>query len=218
MKLASFIFFAFLAMAPTSGHCEDVRNYSDKDDLSTLREKFTKAIFSSEVEEGPFHMHYDLQTVFFSKELASLFGSIFLYDCMPHGWHLYEAKTYVKTGEVFSEITLNDLFPTQSEQEFLRSYCEDALKKDRQTYFGGENPLKDHLDSKDIQTFVINDQFLIIIFQPGVAVSSCEAPCVVKIPFNDIVGHCDSHHMLLPLLQKIVASGEFTSDVDREYF
>jgi hypothetical protein len=67
-------------------------------------------------------------------------------------------------------------------------------------------------------SFVINDQFLIIIFQPYVAVSCADGPFVVKIPLSDLEGHWDSRHILCPLLQKIIASGQFTSWVNREYF
>lgn len=115
-----------------------------------------------------------MKTVFFSKDLISLFGEINVYDCMPHGWKRYEGKTYVKMKEQFKEINLNDLFTSNSQREFLRSYCENYLKNDSMTYFGGENPLIEKLDSEKIRTFVIDDQFLTIIFQPYVAVSSAD--------------------------------------------
>lgn len=151
-------------------------------------------------------MHYSMKTVFFSKDLISLFGEINVYDCMPHGWKRYEGKTYVKIKGQFKEIDLSDLFTSSSQKKFLRRYCENCLKNDSMTYFGGENPLEEELDPEKIRTFVIDDQFLTIIFQPYVAVSSADGPFVVKIPFDHLKGQWDSGNILLPLLQKTVLS------------
>jgi hypothetical protein len=178
--------------------CENRKNEVEGDDLNAVKKEFLKQIFLAEVEEGPFNMHYHLKTIFFSKDIISLFGEINVYDCMPHGWKQYEGKTYVRIGGEFKELWLSDLFPSKSQQEFLRTYCEDVLKSRSTTYFGGENPLKSRLDLKDCQTFVIDDQFLTIIFQPYVVVSSADGPFIIKIPFDNIQGHWDSGNKVFP--------------------
>lgn len=193
MKFRSLILFAVSLILLG---CENRKNDLADNDLNSVKKEFLERIFLAEAEEGPFNMHYSMKTVFFSKDLISLFGEINVYDCMPHGWKRYEGKTYVKMKGQFKEINLNDLFTSNSQREFLRSYCENYLKNDSMTYFGGENPLIEKLDSEKIRTFVIDDQFLTIIFQPYVAVSSADGPFVVKIPFDHLKGHWDSGYIL----------------------
>jgi hypothetical protein len=65
-----------------------------------------------------------------------------------------------------------------------------------------------------VRTFVIDEHFLSIIFQPYVAVSSADGPFVVKIPLDHLKGQWDSGNILLPLLQKTVLSKNFTSSSD----
>ena len=194
--------------------CENRKNDLAEDDLNSVKKEFLNKIFLAEVEEGPFNMHYSIKTVFFSKDLISLFGEINVYDCMPHGRKHYEGKTYVKIKGQFKEIDLNDLFTSNSQKEFFRSYCENYLKNDPMTYFGGKDPIKEKLAFEDIRTFVINKHFLSIIFQPYVAVSSADGPFVVKIPLDHLKGQWDSGNILLPLLQKTVLSKNFTSSSD----
>lgn len=194
--------------------CENRKNDFAEDDLNSVKKEFLNKIFLAEVEEGPFNMHYSIKTVFFSKDLISLFGEINVYDCMPHGWKRYEGKTYVKIKGQFKEIELNDLFTSNNQKEFFRSYCENCLKNDSMTYFWGKDPIKEKLAFEDIRTFVINEHFLSIIFQPYVAVSSADGPFVVKIPLDHLKGQWDSGNILLPLLQKTVLSKKFTSSSD----
>ena len=108
---------------------------------------------------------------------------------MPHGWKRYEGKTYVKIKGQFKEIDLNDLFTSNNQKEFLRGYCENCLKNDSLTYFGGKDPLKEKLAFEDIRTFVIDERYLSIIFQPYIAVSSADGPFVVKIPLDHLKGN-----------------------------
>ena len=215
MKFQYLIIFAVLVML--FGCEKKKQNLPEYDDLNSVKKKFLNTIFLSEVEEGPFNMQYTLKTIFFSKDVISLFGEINVYDCMPHGWKHYEGRLYIKIDGQFKEIFLNDLFTSISQKEFLRSYCENDLKKHSITYFGGKNPLKTKLELEDIRTFVIDDQFLIIIFQPYVAVSSADGPFVMKIPFDCLKGQWDSGNILFPLLQKIVSSRDFISSNEESF-
>lgn len=67
--------------------CEKPKKIND---LNSIKKEFLNTIFSAEVEEGPFDMQYTLKTIFFSKDLVSLFGKMNVYDAMPHGWKYYE--------------------------------------------------------------------------------------------------------------------------------
>ena len=46
-------------------------------------------------------MQYFLETIFFSKDFISLFGTLDVCDCLPHGRHRYEGKSYIKIGGQF---------------------------------------------------------------------------------------------------------------------
>lgn len=180
-----------------------------EDDLNSRKQDFLSSIFSSEVDEGPFFLHYNLETIFFSKNFISLFAAIDVYECLPHGRHRYEGRSYVKTNGQFKEIALDDLFVSLDQKEFLRSYCETELRKNPISYFEGNNPLKKRLDVEDLHSFVIDDQFLVIIFQSYVVGGGEDGPFFVKIPFEELNGHWDSNNIILPLLKEIIASKNF---------
>ena len=177
-------------------------------------------IFEENVDESPFHIGYNLRTVFFSKEVISLFGEISVYNHMPHGWGYYEGKTlYKKDGEI-KEITLADLFTTPNQREFLRAFCENNLKNrnEQHSYFSGQEPLYTTLAAKDIHTFVIDDKQLIIIFQPY-SVGGCgDGPFIVKIPYSILKDHWNPDNPLAPLLEKIISSKMYTSSWNEAEF
>ena len=186
--------------------CTGKENTYDKNDLNSVKNDFIKTIFCSEVEEGPFFMDYQITTIFFSKEFISLFAMTDVCDCLPHARHYYEGRSFVKTNGRYKEIFLNDLFVSYDQKAFLRSYCEDALKKNKIGYFFGSSPLKQKLELEDLGTFVIDDHFLVIVFQPYVVGGGEDGPFFVKVPFEDLEGRWDSTHVLFPLLSEIVAS------------
>ena len=196
--------------------CQD--NFSSLDDLNAIKTDFINSILEENFDESPFHINYSFRTVFFSKDLISLFGEIHVYNHLPHGWSLYESKTFCKVNGKFKEITLENLFPTPQQKEFLRSYCEASLKKDPCTYFSGNDVLYTTLDQTQLHTFVLDDQFLIIIFQPY-SVGGCgDGPFHVKIPYQDLKDKWNSDNFLIPVLNRVLLSKDFTSSWDAENF
>jgi hypothetical protein len=177
--------------------------------LSKAKESFLNALISSHVEEGPFAMSYSIETVFFSKNFISLYGQLDVRDCLPHSWHRYEGKTFLTVNGRIRKISLDELFTQPSQKEFLRSCCEEALKKDPNSYFFGIQPLKTRLEVDELQTFVIDHQSLIVLFQPYVVGGGVEKPFFVKIPFEKLTGHWDSNNIVLPLLSQVIASKDF---------
>lgn len=168
--------------------------------LSTFKQDFIERLFDGNVDEGPFQMRYSLRTVLFSKEVISLFGEIDLYTNLPHSYGRYEGKTYCKINSKYQEITLDDLFTTPAQKEFLRLYCENDLKKQSCNYFTDKAPLRANLEAKDLDTFVVDDRFLILIFQPYSVGNYVDGPFFVKIPFEDLKGHWNSKNPLASLL------------------
>ena len=177
--------------------------------LSKAKENFLNTLIASHVEEGPFAMSYSIQTVFFSKNFISLFGQLDVRDCLPHNWQRYEGKTFLTVNGRIRKISLEELFTTSSQKEFLRSYCEEALKKDPNSYFFGIQPLMTRLEVDELQTFAIDNQSLIIIFQPYAVGGGVDKPFFVKIPFEKLAGHWDSNNIVFPLLSEVIASKDF---------
>src|ERR1700731_4187463 len=139
-----YLFLLFMLTACSSDSNKAFENIEDikKDFISTI-------LTESVLDEGPFQMNYHLRAILFSDNVVSLMGDVFVYNHLPHGWVQYEGKTYMKTNGSFKDIKLDELFPQASQKEFLRSYCENFLKKGNNgNYFQGTDPLRDHLDQE----------------------------------------------------------------------
>jgi hypothetical protein len=186
------------------------------DDLNTIKKNFLLSILGGEIEESPFNMNYTLRTVFFSQDIISLFGEIYVYDHLPHGWKRYEGKTFCRIQGKLKEIELWDLFSTERQREFLRKYCEDRLKAHSISYFSGNNPLRNRLEHEDIRTFVIDDNFLIIFFQPYIVGGLEDVPFHVKISYQLLRDHWNTSHPLLLHLRKTLSSKSYTASWDAE--
>lgn len=165
-------------------------------------------------------MRYHLRATLFSDNVVSLMGEVFVYAHLPHGWRWYEGKTYVKAKDSFKEITLKDLFPLDSQKEFLRNYCENFFKQDDNcSYFKGDDPLCEHLDLGSLEVFVVDHESLILIFQPYTVGGFADGPFTVKIPFAELVGKWQAGNPLekqLPIKKYLSSwdSDNWISDVE----
>lgn len=196
--------------------CQRQEKNTTADDLNFIRKNFLLSILESQVEESPFHMNYSLRTIFFSTDIVSLFGEIHVYEHLPHGWCRYEGKTLCRDQGKLKEVELWDLFPTAEQREFLRKYCENSLKVDSISYFSGGNPLRIRLEYEDIRTFVIDDKFLIIFFQPYTVGGLGDGPSQVKIPYEHLRGKWNTLHPLTLLIDKTISSKSYTASWDPE--
>lgn len=207
--------------------CTACSSDTDKgfDNLEDLKKDFIFTILSeSSLDEGPFQMNYHLRAILFSDNIVSLMGDIFVYDHLPHGWTRYEGKTYVKTNGSFKEIGLNDLFPQLNQKEFLQHYCENFFKYHSDSgYFRGTDPVCNHLDLEHIKTFVVDHEFLILVFQPYTAGGSADVPCTVKIPFTELTGKWQAGNPLekhLPITKNFLSSWDknnWISDIQEDH-
>ncbi len=206
------IFYLFLTAAAFTGCSFDAKKgfYN----IEEIKKDFIATLLTeSSLDEGPFHMDYNLRSILFSDDIVSLFGTVFVYAHMPHGWIRYETKTFVKDKGVFKEIVLNDLFPQASQKEFLRSYCEDFFKHrcDNCSYFQGSEPLQDYLELGLIKLFAVDHESLIIIFQPYEVGGFADGPFCVKILFTELVGKWQAGNPIekhLPITKNFLSSWE----------
>lgn len=188
------------------------------DNLSTLKSEFLQQICTnSEIEEGPFCFNYRFRTVFFSDDVVSLFGELIVHDRLPRGWKRYEGKTLYKIEGQWKEIALNDLFQTKEQKEFLRAACETGLKDDPMSHFSGDSPIYTTLKHDDIHTFVVDEQNLIVVFQPYSVGGCSDGPIQVKIPLSDLDLNWNAAHPFCVLLSQ-ATSGIYVSSWDEDAF
>lgn len=216
------LIYLFLLLTLTACSSDSNKGFNN---LEEIKKDFLSNILTeSTLDEGPFQMNYHLRAILFSDNVVSLMGDVFVYDHLPHGWKQYEGKTYVKINRSFKEISLDDLFPQPNQKEFLRSYCENFFKHQGDcSYFGGSDPLCDHLDQKLIKTFVVDHESLILIFQPYTVDGCTDIPFTVKIPFIELVGKWQTDNPLekqLPITKNFLSSWDsenWISDVQEDH-
>jgi hypothetical protein len=208
MKI-SYLFLLLIFTTCSSGSNKKVDNIEEikKDFITTI---LTKSV----LDEGPFQMNYQLRAILFSDNVVSLMGEVFVFAHLPHGWIRYEGETYVITNGSFKKITLNDLFSLPSQKEFLRSYCENFLKHDKNcNYFQDADSLCDHLDQELIKVFVVDHESLILIFQPYAVDGFADGPFTVKIPFTELIGKWQADN---PLEKQLPITKNFLSSWDKD--
>lgn len=181
------------------------------DDLNFEKADFLSRIFDGDVNDGPFFLSYSLNTVFFSKDIVSIFGEFTRYAHFPHDQKRYECKTFCKVNGKFKLVSFNDLFTTNQDKEFVRKYCEDLLKKGSIGYFGDNPPFRDQIDLEEIQSFLIHEHFLVIVFQRYVVDGLDDYPSTLKIPYTVLKDHMNPNNPLLSQLEKTVSSKSFIS-------
>lgn len=170
--------------------------------LNACKQEFIKEILKQSSNECPFHMSYSLKTVFFSENVISLFGQISVYDHIPHERRRYEGLTFYKDKGKFVPLSLQDLFSTSTEKEWLRNYCELYLKTDAMSssYFSGKTPLLTSLDYNLIHTFIIEPEALYIIFQPYTVAGMTDTPPTIKISYDKLKAYWNPSN---PLVKRV---------------
>lgn len=92
--------------------------------------------------------------------------------------------SFCRVNGKFQLISFDDLFSTKEQKEFVRKYCENTLKKNSIGYFGEDPSLRKELNLKEIQTFLIHEDFFVIVFQRYVVAGLDDYPTTLKIPTN----------------------------------
>lgn len=206
LKIRVLYFFIFLILAGCEKNIE-----INVDDLNSEKRDFFDRVFEGELDDGPFFLNYWLSTVFFSKDVVSIFGEFTRYTNFPHDNKHYEGKTFCRVNGKFKLISFDNLFTTPEQKEFVRKFCEDELKNKSIGYFGEDPPLLDHLDLKEIQTFLVHEDFLVIVFQRYVVAGLDDYPTTLKIPYDILKEHMNPNNSLMPILKKTVSSKSFIS-------
>lgn len=155
-------------------------------------------------DEGPFKMTYEVESVLVSDHVVSLLGTAF--NDNPHGWMRTEGKTYVKSAGSFKELTLDDLFPQVSQNEFLRSYCKKFCEQSLDPSYLETDPPIAHLEIEDINVFFVDQDSLVLIFHLKGYHETVDSVFKVKIPFAELTGKWEQNNPLerqLPFTKKL---------------
>lgn len=197
--------FFLLVVALLTGSVEQKSELmANTDDLTILKDNFLEKISSTSPDEGPFHFNYQCRTIFFSEKVISLFGELSVYDRLPHGWRQYEGKTFYKVNGLLEEVKLDHLFPTHQQKKSLIGLC--------------ENTLQYPLTYEDIQTFVVDDQHLILILDPYSIRRNTDEPTFVKIPWTQLIAVQEVAHPFYSILEQEIKAGDFISSWDIDTF
>lgn len=184
---------------------KEVRKQAD--DLNALKQEFIASILQADVNESPFDLFYTFRTVFFSNEIVSFFGEANVYD-QDSNWAYFEAKTYYKNNGKFTPITLNDLFSTPQQKDFLKNYIEKVAKANK---VESCSPI----DQNYLQSFALREKSLLVVLQPKVGVCDRD-PMIVSIPFDSLKDLWNVENPIAKALPQVLESKSFTSSWDEE--
>ncbi len=212
--LRSLLLPAFLLGCQTRDSTEE-----HQQSLSKLKTDFENQILHRGVEEGPFGFSYQYRTVFLSNEVISLFGELSVADRLPRIWKQYECKTLFKDHNNWEEVTLSNLFSSPHKKELLRKACENQLKDNPLSYFSGNTPLYLSLKLDHNPLFVIDHQYLIVIFGPYSVGGCCDGPLTAKIPLSTLQNEWNLKHPLLECVSRAIESRDYitTWETDNEF-
>lgn len=190
------LFVLFILVGCTKSDNDPLKN------LNSCKNEFIAEILKQSLDESPFHMNYSLKTVLFSDNLISLFEEISIYNDLPHDEGCYKGITFYKKNGTFLPLTLQELFSTPTQKEWLRSYCEQFLKTNTiaASYFSGEAPFLTFLEPNLIRTFVLESEALCIIFQPYTVAGGADGPPIIKISYQLLKNHWNPSNPLSQFL------------------
>jgi hypothetical protein len=164
-------------------------NQSLETEALTRYEKYAQemSVPQEEVdEEDPDRVfRYSFHPIYTSQDLISVYGCHYTYYSMPHGSWVHLGKTYWQRNDSLQELTLDDLL-TPSGREWLLHYCLDTFKTQKIGYFSEEDPFWVTLESKDLNTFVLTKQELLLIFQNYVVSGLEDHPISLLIPYSKL--------------------------------
>lgn len=179
------------------------------DDLNALKQEFIASILEANVDESPFDLYYTFRTVFFSNDIVSFFGEANVYD-QDSNWEFFEAKTYYKNNGKFSPITLNDLFVTTQQKDFLKNYIEKVATTNQ---VDACNPIEQNYQ----HSFTLTDKSILVVLQPKIGVCDKE-PLIVSIPYESLKDQWKPDNPIAKALPQILESKSYTSGWDEDQF
>lgn len=176
------------------------------EDLNALKQEFISSILEANVNESPFDFYYVFRTVFFSDNIVSFFGEANVYG--DSNWSFFEAKSYYKNNGKFTPITLNDLFSTSAQKEFLKTSIDNAIAANK---VDACTPIEQNYQ----QSFTLREKSLLVVLQPKAGVCERE-PMIVSISFESLKEHWNPENPIARALPQILDSKSYTVSWDED--
>jgi hypothetical protein len=149
-------------------------------------------LWEEDADERVFH--YELNLVSSTPFLMSFYGSNYQYCGGAHGTMQYITKTFWNQGETIHELTLNDLF-LPGYREWLFQYCESYFKLNRCGYYSYEDYSWVGFNPENIDSFLLTEKGLLLIFQNYVIGGFDDYPVTLLIPYAELTSIANSPHM-----------------------
>ena len=145
---------------------------------------------------------YSLYPIYCSPDLVSIYGSKYYYWNLPHGSLKYVSKIFwQKNGSIY-QLKLSDLFlPKHKNLQFLLRYCEKYFKSRKSGYYAYEDPEWPKLRTDHLETFVLTEKGLLLIFQYYVVDGWNDDPITLLIAYSDLVPFMNPDGPLSALLR-----------------
>lgn len=170
-----------------------------------LFEKFIKQEKTTEEELnddfGGCYLDYRLFPVSIHPNLVSIYGSESQSRACPHGWTHHEGKNFWKNSNRIVEIQLEDLFIKESSWcNFLLQYCDNYFKSSGYGYYGQDSGFIPKLEPEDLETFLITDHGLMIVFRSYKVGGWADGPDVITIQYDKLKGFINPNGPLKEVL------------------
>ena len=131
-------------------------------------------------------LRYDLDLVYSTPVLMSFYGSKYEYCGGAHGSIQYITKTFWQRDDTIWELSLDDLFLPGS-REWLFRYCEDYFKSNQCGYYSYDDYSWVGFNSEHLDSFLLTEKGLLLIFQNYVVSGYDDYPMSVLIPYAKLV-------------------------------
>jgi hypothetical protein len=155
-----------------------------------------------EDEDNEYIFRYSLYPIYCGRNFISICGYEFRCLGSSHGSQSYVGKTFWEKDGTIHELNLDDLFDqNHKDRQFLFQYCENHFKSNKHGYYYYEdfswvNFRPDHLD-----TFILTEKGLLLIFQDYVISGPDDYPSTLLIPYS-ILAHIANPDGPIPALLK----------------
>jgi hypothetical protein len=169
-------------------------NYVNKKIERTAHDLFEKFVEQEKMNEeelnddfGGCYLDYHLFPAYLLPNLISIYGSESQSRACPHGWTHHEGKNFWKKDNSIIEIQLKDLFIKESGWcNFLLHYCDHYFKSSGYGYYGQDCGFTPELEPEDLETFLITDHGLMIVFRSYKVGGWADGPDVIAIRYDKL--------------------------------
>ena len=127
-------------------------------------------------------LHYNLQPVYCSPNLISLYGSEYQYAGGAHGSVHFITRTFWQNDEIARELSLDDLFLSAYREQLFR-YCENYFKSNQWGYYSYDDYSWVGFGPEHLDAFLLTKKGLLLLFQNYVVSGFDDFPTTLLIPY-----------------------------------